>query len=59
MDEGMTNANMILVLANVTLDNILELPKQKLEAGEYITRRVIELPKLYDELKGTHNLTAL
>jgi len=50
-DPGMTNANMILVLANVTLDDNLELPKQKLEAGEFITPRVIELPKLHDELK--------
>ncbi len=56
--KGMTTANMILVLANVTLDDKLELPKQKLEVGEFIIPRVIELPKLHDELKGTFNYNA-
>ncbi|KAJ8078448.1 hypothetical protein PM082_012730 [Marasmius tenuissimus] len=48
----MTNANMKLVVLNVTLEDKLELPEQKLEQGEFIVRKVVELNKLYDELKG-------
>ncbi|KAK1232509.1 hypothetical protein PQX77_004360 [Marasmius sp. AFHP31] len=51
-DPGMTNANMKLVVLNVTLEDKLELPEQKLEQGEFIVRKVVELNKLYDELKG-------
>jgi len=50
-DPGMTNANMKLVILNVTLQDKLEAPDQNLEAGEFIVRRVIELKKLLDELK--------
>jgi uncharacterized coiled-coil protein SlyX len=50
--SGMTNANMKLVLVNVTLEDELKLPKQKLDAGEFIVPRVLELSKLHDELKG-------
>jgi len=49
---GMTNANMKLVAVRVSLPGDLEMPKQKLEQGEYIVRRVVELSKLNDELKG-------
>ncbi|KAG7092172.1 hypothetical protein E1B28_008541 [Marasmius oreades] len=42
---------MKLVVLNVTLDDKLELPEQKLEQGESIVRKVVELNKLYDELK--------
>lgn len=51
----MTNANMKLVLANVVLEGKLVLPKQKLEEGEFIVPRVIELSKLHEELKGPSN----
>ncbi|KAG6850476.1 hypothetical protein H0H93_012897 [Arthromyces matolae] len=50
-DPGMTNANMKLVVLSVLLDNTLELPDQKLEPGEFIIRRVVELSKLNSELK--------
>ncbi|KAF9070334.1 NUDIX hydrolase domain-like protein [Rhodocollybia butyracea] len=50
-DPGMTNANMKLVVLNVTLADKLETPDQKLDAGEFIVRRVIELKGLLAELK--------
>ncbi|KAJ3773728.1 NUDIX hydrolase domain-like protein [Lentinula raphanica] len=50
-DPGMTNANMKLVVLNVTLEDKLETPEQKLESGEFIVRRVIELKQLLNELK--------
>lgn len=49
----MTNANMKLILLDVTMEDALEAPSQHLEDGEYIVRRVIKLQKLEDELKGT------
>ena len=48
----MTNANMKLILLQVTLEDELESPDPKLEAGEFIVKRVVELAKLNDELKG-------
>lgn len=51
VDPGMTNANMKFVIANVTLEDKLTKPKQKLEAGEFIVTRVVELSKLHEELK--------
>jgi len=50
-DPGMTNANMKLIVLNVTLPDRLEMPGQKLEAGEFIVRRVVQLSKLSDALK--------
>jgi hypothetical protein len=50
--SGMTNANMKLVIVGVSFPGELELPKQKLEPGESIVRRVVELAKLNDEIKG-------
>jgi ADP-ribose pyrophosphatase len=50
---GMTNANMKLIVLDVILTDQLEIPGQKLEAGEFIVRRVVQLSKLSDELKGT------
>ena len=51
--SGMTNANMKLVLVGVSFPGQLEAPKQKLEPGESIVRRVVELSKLADEMKGS------
>ncbi|EDR11028.1 uncharacterized protein LACBIDRAFT_316136 [Laccaria bicolor S238N-H82] len=51
-DPGMTNANMKLVTLEVLLENSLELPEQKLEKGEFIINRVVELARLSEELKG-------
>lgn len=48
----MTTANMKLVMLNVTLEDILETPAPKLDAGEFIVTRVVEIAKLNDELKG-------
>lgn len=50
----MTNANMKLVLVNVELEDKLESPQQKLEAGEFIVPRVVELANLHEELKGAY-----
>ncbi|KAF5386670.1 hypothetical protein D9615_001746 [Tricholomella constricta] len=51
-DPGMTNANMKLVVLNIELPDKMEYPEQKLELGESITTRVVELSKLDAELKG-------
>jgi ADP-ribose pyrophosphatase len=48
----MTTANMKLVVLKVDLADKMEKPEQKLEAGEFIVKRVVELAKLNDELKG-------
>ncbi|KIP03667.1 hypothetical protein PHLGIDRAFT_129992 [Phlebiopsis gigantea 11061_1 CR5-6] len=48
-DPGMTNANMKLVMVDVPFPGELETYDQKLEAGEFITRRVVELSKLSEE----------
>jgi len=47
----MTNANMKLVVVCVDLANKMETPQQKLDAGEFIVKRVVEIAKLNDELK--------
>jgi len=51
-DPGMTNANMKFVILNVTLQDDAPSPKQKLESGEHIVKRVIELDSLNAELKA-------
>jgi hypothetical protein len=48
----MTNANMKLVVLNVVLPDKLETPGQRLEGGEFIVPRVVQLSKLNDELNG-------
>lgn len=48
----MSSANMKLVVLKVLVPDGPSSPKQKLEAGEHIVRRVIELAKLKDELAG-------
>lgn len=45
----MTNANMKLVMVDVPFAGELETYDQKLDAGEFITRRVVELSKLSEE----------
>ncbi|PIL23702.1 hypothetical protein GSI_13451 [Ganoderma sinense ZZ0214-1] len=45
-DPGMTNANMKLVTVDVPFPERLEMPAQKLEPGEYITARIVEISKL-------------
>lgn len=51
-DPGMTTANMKLIVAQVTMQDKLESPEPKLESGEFIVKRIIELAKLDDELKA-------
>ena len=48
----MTNANMKLIVVDVPLDDKLEVYEQKLDAGEFITRRVVELKKLSEEFRS-------
>lgn len=48
----MTTANMKLVALSVTFPGELEVSSAKLEEGEHIVKRVVELDKLYDELQG-------
>lgn len=56
---GMTTANMKLVTLNVVFPGKLETPDQKLDDGEAIVRRVVELKNLYKELKGRFRLVQL
>ncbi|KAI0317848.1 NUDIX hydrolase domain-like protein [Amylostereum chailletii] len=51
-DPGMTTANMKLVIVDVPLADQLETPAQKLDEGEFIVKRVVELKTLYKELLG-------
>ncbi|TBU28960.1 NUDIX hydrolase domain-like protein [Dichomitus squalens] len=55
-DPGMTNANMKLVTVDVPFPEKLEMPAQKLEPGEYITARIVELSKLAAEFKGLSSI---
>jgi hypothetical protein len=48
----MTTANMKLVVLDVPLDGEMESPDQKLEDGESIVRRTVEMKDLYRVLKG-------
>lgn len=48
----MANATMKLVSVTVTCKDQLETPEQKLDVGESITLRVVELSKLNQTLKG-------
>ncbi len=48
----MSSANMKLAVLKVLVPDTPSSPKQKLEAGEHIVRRVVELAKLKDELAG-------
>lgn len=48
----MTTANMKLVSVDVPFPDKLEASAQKLDPGEFITVRIVELPKLAAELKG-------
>ncbi|KAI0781261.1 NUDIX hydrolase domain-like protein [Trametes elegans] len=48
-DPGMTNANMKLVTVDVPFPEKLEMPAQKLDPGEFITARIVELSKLRAE----------
>ena len=52
----MTNANMKLVTVDVPFPGELETYDQKLDAGEFITRRVVELSKLSEEFTSTQGL---
>ena len=49
---GMTNATMKLVSVAVNCKDKLETPNQKLDDGESITIRIVELAKLGQILKG-------
>lgn len=49
-DPGMTNANMQLVMVEVQLPEGEEMPEQRLEDGEHITRVVVPLAELYKRL---------
>lgn len=48
----MTNANMKFVVVEVLFPDKMELSDPKLEEGEHIVKRIVELPKLSDELAG-------
>ena len=49
----MTNANMKLVTVDVPFPEKLEMPAQKLDPGEFITARIVELSKLRAEFEGS------
>lgn len=52
VSPGMTNANMKLVTVDVPFPDKLETYEQKLDAGEFIVKRVVEIAKLAEEFKG-------
>ena len=49
----MTNANMKLVVLKVTMSDYPSSPKAKLDEGEHIVKRIVELDALYEELKSS------
>ncbi|EJU01781.1 hypothetical protein DACRYDRAFT_116230 [Dacryopinax primogenitus] len=51
-DPGMSTANMKVVTLRVPVSDMTSMPKQQLDPGEHIVRRVVELEKLYNELKA-------
>jgi len=51
-DPGMTNANMKLVVLKVLLADYPSSPKPKLDEGEHIVKRIVELDSLNAELKA-------
>lgn len=58
-NQGMTNANMKLIMLDVTMEDVLEIHSQHLDVGEHIVKRVVKLQKLEDELKGTSRTSLL
>lgn len=52
----MSNANMKLITVDVPFPDKLEMYDQKLDAGEFITKRVVEISKLTEEFKGMRRL---
>ena len=48
----MSNANMRLVIVDVPFSDKLETYEQKLDAGEFITKRVVALVDLSQEFAG-------
>ncbi len=48
----MTSANMKLVVLKVAFDDELQLSEAKLDEGERIVKRVVELDQLHHELTG-------
>lgn len=49
-DPGLTNANMQLVMVEAQLPEGGEMPEQRLDDGEHITRVVVPLSELYQRL---------
>jgi ADP-ribose pyrophosphatase len=47
----MTTANMKLSVLSVSMEHELQTNEQKLDAGEFIVKRVVELENLYSELE--------
>ncbi|GHJ86918.1 hypothetical protein NliqN6_3320 [Naganishia liquefaciens] len=50
-DPGLTNANMVLATVRVKLAESDPEPKQKLDEGEHIVKRVVEVSELYNVLQ--------
>ncbi|KAJ9114310.1 hypothetical protein QFC22_005762 [Naganishia vaughanmartiniae] len=50
-DPGMTNANMRLCTVRVKLSESDPEPKQKLDEGEHIVKRIVEVKELYNVLQ--------
>ena len=51
--QGMTNANMKMVVLDVPFSAEQGMPEPKLDPGEFIKARIVELGKLRNELRGT------
>ncbi|KZO98230.1 hypothetical protein CALVIDRAFT_544830 [Calocera viscosa TUFC12733] len=50
-DPGMTTANMKVVTLRVPVTDMTTLPKQHLDPGEHIVRRIVAIEELYDVLR--------
>ncbi|KZT61427.1 hypothetical protein CALCODRAFT_427851 [Calocera cornea HHB12733] len=50
-DPGMTTANMKVVTLRVPVEDTKTMPKQHLDPGEHIVRRIVEVDALYDVLR--------
>ena len=50
--RSLTNADMVLATVRVKLAESDPEPKQKLDEGEHIVKRVVEVSELYNVLQG-------
>jgi hypothetical protein len=57
-DPGLTSANMKLVIVDVKLTEEDPEPEAKLDEGEHIVKRVVEVKDLWKTLEGEYRCSA-